>query len=724
MQTPRPLIENESRLTRRTTLALIFACALLAGPTLLRGEITPSYLPHDDREVIKLEKVSVNGQRGHDDYAVKRSFTATKTDTALLNVPQAITVVTRELIEDQAMRNIGDVMRYVPGVGIAQGEGNRDTPVLRGNSTTADFFVDGVRDDVQYFRDLYNVDRVEVLKGPNAMIFGRGGSGGLINRVTKVARGHDQQEFTLQAGSWNQLRATFDAGQALSAAFAYRVTGLYEDSDTYRDGVTLKRYGVNPTFAYTLSSATTLRFGYEHFHDERVADRGVSSYQGRPLATDASTFFGDPAQSEARVSVNSAFAQLEHKFAPGFSVRNHTRFSTYGKFYQNVFPGAVNAAGTSVAINAYNNGTDRDNLFNQTDVIYTFESGAVQHQVLAGLELGRQVTDNQRNTGYFTTISPTTTSISVPVSAPRTTLPVTFRPSATDADNHGVARTVAVYAQDQITLSPQLQAIVGARLERFSVDFDNHRTASSIARTDRMVSPRAGLIYKPADQVSFYTSYTMTYVPRAGEQLSSLNLTNQSLKPEEFTNYEIGVKWDVRKDLAFTAATYQLDRSNVVIPDPADATKSLLVDGQRARGVELGFTGRITKQWVVAGGYAYQDGQIKTTQSANVVAGARLAQLPRHTFSLWNRYDLNRTWGLGLGAIYRDRIFASTDNTVTLPSFTRFDAAVFCRFNERIRAQLNVENVFDRAYFASAHNNNNITPGSPRAIRVSLTTTF
>jgi catecholate siderophore receptor len=703
MQTPRPLIENESRSTRRFVLALTSSCVLLAGPTLLRGEITPSYLPHDDREVINLEKVSINGQSGHDDYAVKRSFTATKTDTALLNVPQAITVITRELIEDQAMRSIGDVTRYVPGVGIAQGEGNRDTPVLRGNSTTADFFVDGVRDDVQYFR---------------------GGSGGLINRMTKVARGHDQQEFTLQAGSWSQLRATFDAGQALSAAFAYRVTGLYEDSDSYRDGVTLKRYGVNPTFAYTLSSATTLRFGYEHFHDERVADRGVSSYQGRPLATDASTFFGDPAQSEARVSVNTAFAQLEHKFAPGFSVRNHTRFSGYGKFYQNVFPGAVNAAGTSVAISAYNNGTDRDNLFSQTDVIYTFESGSVKHQVLAGLELGRQVTDNQRNTGYFTTISPTTTSVLEPVTAPRTTLPVSFRPSATDADNHGVARTVAIYAQDQITLSPQLQAIVGARLEQFSVDFDNHRTASSLARSDRMISPRAGLVYKPTDQISLYTSYTMTYVPRAGEQLASLSLTNQSLAPEEFTNYEIGLKWDVRRDLAFTVATYQLDRSNVVIPDPADATRSLLVDGQRARGVEIGFTGRITRQWVVAGGYAYQDGQIKTTQSATVVAGARLAQLPRHTFSLWNRYDLNRTWGLGLGAIYRDQIFASTDNTVTLPSFTRFDAAVFCRLNERIRAQLNVENVFDHSYFASAHNNNNITPGSPRAIRVSLTTTF
>jgi catecholate siderophore receptor len=265
---------------------------------------------------------------------------------------------------------------------------------------------------------------------------------------------------------------------------------------------------------------------------------------------------------------------------------------------------------------------------------------------------------------------------------------------------------------------------VGVRFEHFSVDFRNHRNASTVDSTDRLLSPRAGLIYKPADHVSFYTSYSTAYIPRAGEQLSSLTATNRAFDPESFTNYEVGAKWDVRPDLAFTAALYRLDRSNVVITDPADATRSLLVDGQRARGLELGLTGRLTTHWSVVGGYAYQDGTIKTTQSATSVAGARLAQLPRHTFSLWNRYDLSRTWGLGLGTIYRDEIFASTDNTVRLPSFVRFDAALFCRLSARLRAQLNVENLFDRAYFASAHSNTNLTPGSPRALRVSVTTRF
>lgn len=684
---------------------------------------TPSYLPPKE-EVIQLGKFEVEGQREANTYVVPRSVTATKTDTALLNVPQAITVVTRELINDQAITGINDLARYVPGMGIAQGEGNRDTPVMRGNSTTADFFVDGIRDDVQYTRDLYNVDRVEVMKGPNAMIFGRGGSGGILNRVTKQANGVTTRELSLLAGSWDQYRATLDVGQKINGFSAFCVTGLYEDSKSYRDGFSLKRYGANPTLAFALAPRTTLHVGYEYFFDERTADRGVSSFQGVPLKVNASTFFGDPAQSPVWARVNTAFATLDHRFANGITVRNNSRFGAYRKFYQNVFPGAVNAAGTTVSLSAYNQGTQRDNFFNQTDVVIPFETGAVKHQLLAGLELARQETDNRRLTGFFTTISPTTTSVSVPLSNPRTTLPLTFLPNATDANNHGVAKTAAVYAQDQVTLLPQLHAIVGVRFEKFEVEFLNNRTAVTLTSDDNLVSPRAGLVYKPVETVSIYTSYSMSNIPRAGEQLSSLSLTNRNLDPEKFENLEVGAKWDVRPELAFTAALYRLDRKNVVIPDPADPTRSILVDGQRAEGLELGFTGRVTKTWSVVGGYAYQGGEVKTTQSATVVAGARLAQLPRHTASLWNRYDLSAKWGVGLGTIYRDEIFAATDNTVKVPGFVRFDAAVFYRLSKNMRAQLNVENVFDKNYYSTAHSNTNITPGSPRAFRVSMTTGF
>ncbi len=702
------------------------ALAALSATAALRADDagdTPSYLP-PTHEVVRLAQFEVNGQKEKNVYSVQQSVTATKTDTALVDVPQSISIITRELIEDQSMQSIGDVTRYVPGVGIAQGEGNRDTPVLRGNSTTADFFIDGVRDDVQYFRDLYNVDRVEVLKGPNAMIFGRGGSGGLINRVARLANGRNHREATIQIGSWEQFRGTFDLGAKLSDTFSYRVTGLYEDSGSYRDDVTLKRHGVNPTLRYLLSKATTLRFGYEYFSDKRVADRGVSSFQGRPLAVDPSTFFGNPAQSPVEASVHTAFLTVDHRFNANVTLRNHTRFSTYDKFYQNIFPGAVNAAGTTVALQGYNNGTQRDNLFNQTDLVWNVDTGSLKHQVLTGIEFGRQVTDNVRNTAYFDSIAPNTTSIQVPLSNPRTTIPAVFRQSATDSDNHGVARTFGVYVQDQIELTPHVLGIVGVRYDRFEVDFRNNRTGATLDSADEMLSPRAGLVIKPAANLSLYTSYSMSFVPRAGEQLSSLSLTNRNLDPEEFKNYEVGLKWDIRPELSFTAAVYRLDRTNVAITDPADSTKSILIDGQRAKGLEVGITGRVARNWSISGGYAYQDGEILSNQSATVKAGARLAQLPRHTISLWNRYDLNKDWGFGLGAIYRDEIFASTDNTVRLPSFVRFDAAAFYRINDRVRAQVNVENLLDRDYYSSAHSNTNITPGSPRAVRLSVTTTF
>lgn len=678
-----------------------------------------------------LPKVSVEADAPS--YKVETTSTATRTDTPLRDVPQSITVVTRQLIDDQSMQNIADVVRYVPGIGMAQGEGNRDTPVFRGNSSTADFFLDGMRDDVQYFRDLYNIDRVEALKGPNGMIFGRGGVGGVINRVSKEARWEPVRELSLQGGSDSNKRIALDVGQPFDENAAFRINGMYEDSDSYRDGVTLERYGVNPTLTVRAGDSTKIVVGAEYFKDERVADRGISSWQGRPVKTDPATFFGDPAQSPVDATVKAANALIEHEFSDTFTLRNRTRYGDYDKFYQNVFPGAVGGNGTTVSLSAYNNDQQRENFFNQTDLVFTLQTGAVKHTLLTGVELGRQVTDNFRETGFFDSISPTTTSITVPLNNPRTTLPVSFRQNATDADNHGTAKIAALYVQDQIELSSQWQAILGVRYDNFDVDFRNNRTAETFNTTDDLFSPRAGMIYKPVESLSLYASYALSFQPRAGEQLSSLSLTNHALDSEEFTNYEIGAKWDVLPNVAFSAAVYQLDRTNVAIADPnADPNnpRSVLIDGQRTKGVELAVTGNITDSWSIMGGYAYQDGEVLKDQSATVRKGAALAQLPKNTFSLWNRYDFTPAWGVGLGIVYRDQIFAATENivtpasNVTLPDYTRVDAAVFFTLNDRLRAQLNVENLLDEEYFSSAHSNTNITPGSPRAARVSLVASF
>lgn len=678
-----------------------------------------------------LPEVKVTGQIDADNgYLVKHSGAATKTDTPLIDVPQSISVITRKAIEDLSMQNLGDAVRYVPGIGSSQGEGNRETLVFRGNSSTSDFYLDGMKDDVQYYRDLYNIQQVEALKGPNGMMFGRGGAGGVINRVSKEANWDTLREVSVQAGSNSNKRVALDVNQAISDTAAFRLNTMYEDSDSYRDGVHLKRYGINPTFTIRPDADTKIVLGAEYFKDDRIADRGVSSYLGRPLDTDPSVFFGNPDQSPTGTTVQAFNALIEHKFNNNVTLRNRTRYADYDKFYQNVFPGAVSGGGTAVAINAYNNATKRENLFNQTDLTFTANTGSIKHTLLAGMELGRQVTDNERMTGYFGAAGSNVTSVTVPVSNPRSTTPVTFRPSSTDANNHGTAKVAAAYFQDQIEFSPQWQTILGMRYDKFDVDFRNNRNGAKFNSSDGLVSPRAGLIYKPIGPLSLYASYSLSYVPRAGEQLSSLSLTNQALDPEKFTNKEIGAKWDVQPNLSLTAAIYELTRNKVAITDPNNPTASILVDGQRTKGFELGASGKITKAWSIMGGYAYQDGEIISDQSATIRKGARLANLPKNTFSLWNRYDFTPAWGVGVGVIKQSSLLAGVENkttpssNVTLPGFTRVDGAVFYTVNKSTRIQLNVENLFDKKYFLYANSNNNITPGSPRAARVSLIASF
>jgi catecholate siderophore receptor len=702
-------------------LAVAIAFALFSSLSL------PVLAAPDAKE---LETIDVVGSRPTN-YDEKQTSTATRTNTALRDVPQAITVVTQEVIQDQAMHGVGDALQYVPGVGVAQGEGNRDTPILRGSSTTADFFLDGLRDDVQYLRDLYNIDRVEALKGPNAMIFGRGGSGGVVNRVGKLADGNAHRDLSLQLGSWNRRRIEADLGGPTSDSTSFRVAAMGEDSESYRDGFEIRRYGINPSFTWR-GDASNLVLTAEHFDDERVADRGVPSFGGRPVDVDPSTFFGSAALSPVRAQVDSLGVYFEHDFNDAVTLRNRTRAAHYDKFYQNVYPSAVSADGGTVTLQTYNNATERSNLFNQTDLIIEVD-GRIHQTLLAGVELGRQVSDNYRQTGFFpadTCASTGSTAFCLPIDNPRYEGTVDFRNNLTsDADNHGVAHLAAVYVQNQIEFSPHWEAVVGLRYDRFQVDFTS-RTDLANGRTgrfdvtDNLLSPRAGLVFKPFASTSIYANYSLAYVPRSGDQMSSLNATNAAFEPEKFTNVELGAKWNLTPDLSATFAIYRLDRRNVVIADPVDPTRSLLVKGQRARGVELGLSGRVTEHWKLIGGYARQEGELLERLSATAPDGATLAQLPEHTFSLWNRVDFNDAWGVGLGAIHRSSLYPSTDNAVTVPGYTRFDGAVYFAVNDRLRLQLNAENLFDREYFVSANSNSNITPGSPRAFYLEANFTF
>jgi catecholate siderophore receptor len=657
-------------------------------------------------------------------YLVSRTSTATRTPTLLRDVPQSATIIGPALIADQAMQSMAEVVRYVPGITMGQGEGHRDAPTIRGNSTTADFFIDGIRDDAQYYRDVYNIERVEALKGSNAMVFGRGGGGGVLNRVTKDAGWQPTRAGTITGGSFNQRRATIDAGQGFGAHAAARLNGLYENSATFREASDNERIGINPTLSLMLGR-TLVRTGYEFYRDERVVDRGIPSFNGAPAATPIATFFGDPSQSRSDLTAHAVAATIDRELwngnavIDGIQLRNRSRFMTYDKFYANVFPGAVNATATSVNLAGYNNGTDRQNLFNQTDLTTTITRGALRQTLLVGAEFGRQRTDNHRETAYFGAAGSTSTSYAVPFDAPRVAAPVTFRPSATDADNRTTVTTQAVYAQDQIAIGPHVQAVLGLRFDRLTMDYVNNRNGQTLRRPDHLVSPRAGLVYKPVQAVSVYGSYGVSYLPGSGDQFASLTATSQALEPEQFTNREIGAKWDARADLSLTAAVYQLDRTNTTAPDPVTPAVIVQTGAQRTNGWEFGISGSPVARWQVAGGYANQIARIVTRTSA-AAAGARVPLVPRHTMSLWNKVQVSRRVGAGMGIVYQDRMFAAIDNTVALPSFTRIDAAAFLTITRALRAQVNVENLFDVRYYPTSHSNNNIMPGSSRMVRVAM----
>ena len=708
------------RLLRPPTLAVIGVFALLLAGVAQAQRPDSVQSAHRDSVAQALRTFVVQAaDRTRGRYSARRTTSATRTETLLRDVPQSVSIVSKELIADQSMQSMADVVRYIPGITMGLGEGHRDAPTIRGNASTADFFIDGVRDDAQYLRDLYNVERIEALKGANAMTFGRGGGGGVLNRVSKEAVWGQTRNLVLEGGSFNHKRAMLDLGQDVTDGAAVRLNAMLENSDGFRVSNHLQRRGINPTAAFLVSPRTMVRLSYEYLHDERTIDRGIPSYLGAPSVTDRTTFFGNPSVNISTVRVRSAVASIDHTTAQGLRIVNRTRAARYDKFYQNSFPGAVSSGGAQVAVLAYNHELNRRNLFNQSEATYKLGNGSVQHTLLAGAEFGAQGNDQFRNTGYFNNGA---TSLLVPFSAPTVTAPVVFRQTATDADNASTVNASALYAQDQLSLFTHWQLIAGVRAEKFNIRFHNNRDNSRLARTDNLISPRVGLVYKPIESMSLYGSVSRSYLPSSGDQFAALTVTTSVLEPERFTNREFGLKWDVTPTVAVTAASYRLDRTNTSAADPQDATRIVQTGAQRTNGFEVGVAGDVRTWWQVAGGFAAQKARIVSPTTA-AKAGLSVPLVPHTGASLWNRVKFARGIGAGLGLISQGRMYAAIDNTVTLPGFTRVDAALYAQLYSGVRAQLNLENAFDRRYIATSHGNNNIMPGTARTLRLSLNAT-
>ena len=673
-----------------------------------------------------------------DGYATIETTTGTKTATPIIDVPQAIAVVTEQQIRDQAIRSMADLVRLVPGVSSGQGEGHRDQVTLRGNNTTADFFVDGLRDDVQYFRSFYNVDRVEVHKGPNAMIFGRGGGGGVINRITKgIVLDATTVGTTASVDSFGSAYLAGDVNIG-SARAGLRVNGFYERLDNHRDSYTGERFGINPVVGATLADGGRVQLGYEYVDDRRVVDRGLPSDRAGTIANPSGplvdpafmrSFFGDPAVNRTAFAGHTLNFRNEQPLDDRTRLTTQLLWGTYDKGYTNLFAaGPVDRATAlpTVAVEAYRDLLQRDTLIGQTNIETRRDVLGMEHVILIGAEFTDQSTQTERINGFFgTPLSAANRRRSIALNTVPVLPPANFVAGPTGNSNRAAStrlRQASAYLQDQIAVTPWLDIIGGIRFDRFDLVAQNRFTGERFARVDNLWSPRAGIVVKPTAGVSIYSSYTRSFVPQSGDQFAGLDASLATLEPEAFENIEVVAKWEVTPGLMLTAALYRLDRTNTRAAGSVAGT-TVLTGAQRSEGIELSLTGRVTDWWQAALGYSYTDARITATTTA-APTGRPLAQVPEHQLSLWNRFDVTPRLGLGVGLYHQSRQFASIGNTVALPAYTRLDAAVFYKLTDRIEAQLNVENIGDTRYFPNAHSDSNISTGAPINARATVVVKF
>jgi len=671
----------------------------------------------------ELPEIKVQGTReAAPTYNAPTATTASKVEAPLRDIPQTVNVVPQQLLQDQAVRSMEGALKWVPGVGLSHGDGQRDQVTIRGFTAIADQFVDGLRDDALYFRDLSNIEQIEVIKGPASVLYGRGSSGGLINRITKKP-GIDKTEVAATVGSWNQRRGEFDLARNFGeSGISFRVTGAVERADSYRDQQFLKREALAPSLLFKFNSDTSLLLQADYLSDRRVTDFGIPAYRGRPVDVPARTYYGaanarntDFSESE----VTSLGFTLNHRFSDQLSIRNAFRRYDYSLDRNNTLVGSVNEATLRASLNRSNVKRDEDGYFNQTELIQKLDMAGTKHQILYGAEFGKQNKDQlfrtQNNIATVSLFNP------VPPVLP-------FRVTAAPAtDNLGIMKTASFYLQDLVTISDHWKALAGVRYDKFQQETDERRPGQpDLNRTDRAWSPRVGLVYQPTLTQSYYASVSKSFQP-SGESFP-LAANNADIAPEKTTNQEIGAKFDLFDGKASaTASLFRLERTNIKATDPV--TNRLIPIGvQRTDGLELTFSGELPGGWQIWSGYAYLDAAITSSiarDAGQPVEGKRATLTPKHTANLWLTKNLGHGLRAGAGVNYVADRFANPGNTVTLPSYTTVDAMVAYRV-AKWDLQLNINNLFDRDYIVSGHGTSpqlNL-PGAPRNVQLTARYAF
>ena len=678
-----------------------FAFALIASNT--------SSFSQDVEEIVVKGKVLYSDQ-----------VTALKTPVPIIDVPQTLSIVTDDEIRKQGFRELGDIVRYTPGVNTSQGEGHRDSIVFRGVRSTADFYLDGVRDDVQYYRSLYNLEQVEILRGPNALLFGRGGTGGIINRVTKKAVLDEQfGSFDMGADSFGAFDFAVDYNVSTGEKSALRINFHSDTLENHRDYFDGDRYGFNPTLRLELSPVTTLDLSYEHADHERFIDRGVPTLNGEPVEAFEEIVFGDTDTNLQTLRADIYRANLSHEFSDTRKGNLVVQYSDFAKLYKNYYASGYSGGDTFTA-DGYKDPTERTNLIISGNIVNEFQTGSAKHTLLVGAEIIDTENENYRyNTFFITTeddneVFNITRPINFGVNAAGVRTYNDFTAdlkSSTESD----IEVTSIYIQDQIDVTDKFKILLGGRFDNFDITVRDVKKGTSESREDEEFSPRAGLIFKPQENVSLYVSYAESFLPRSGEQFKKLDANAARLDPDVYESTEIGVKWDIRPGLSFTASYF--DSEQTVATRDSDTGENSEIVGLQVDGIELELKGQVTEKLSLAIGYSDLDGE--------TAKGGEPREIPEYTASLWATYEVNDRFGIGFGVTAQGESNIKNDKPgLILPDYTRVDFAAYYDLADDLSIQLNVENVTDELYFPHSHSTHQASVGEPLNARISLRKTF
>jgi iron complex outermembrane recepter protein len=670
---------------------------------------TARQTPDEEIEII------ATGEGNDDNYYVPDANTTTKTDTALRDTPASIQVIPQKVIEDQGATNVREIVRNVSGVNFSSAAGGRDEQfIIRGFQ--ANIFRNGFRDNSFSTRtesELANIDRVEVLKGPASVLFGRAEPAGIINYVTKQPLREPYYEVSFTAGDFSFYRPSLDFSSPLTedGDLAYRLNVAYENAGSFRDGVQTERFFIAPTLSWQISDDTELSLEFSYLDDTRPVDRGLVVLSDNEVADiPISTYLGDP---EPRENFDETRTELylDHRFNDNLSLRSGIR---YGVSTEDGPGATVQIDGPSEDDRNFPVSTNSGYQFYETftfqnDLIAKFNTGSVKHTVLFGLEYYNGFNSFEGGFRGGDTID-------------------IFNPS-TDFDfgpfeSFGVFEdredSFGIYLQDQIALLDNLQFVIGGRFDTFNGE-SNNLTDGEITETEAdAFSPRVGLVYQPIEPISLYASYTRSFTPATGRSIN-----NEPFEPQRGTGYEIGVKTEIIKNrLSSTLAFYDTTLTNVATTDPNNDLFEIQTGEQNSQGIELDLSGEILPGWDIFAGYAYTDAKI--TEDNTFTVGNRLESAPEHDLNFWTAYTIQRGdlagLGFGLGIFYVSESPGDLDNSFFLEDYTRVDAALYYE-RDNFKATLNFKNLFDVRYFEGS-GREEVTPGDPFTLLGNISVKF